>query len=465
VTILVETPPSFSKERDYILGVVLSEWLGLHWRRVDVSRSGVRILLAGSGGGEIRLPDVLFTVPKVTWLTKTSMPAIPLSAWNIADRGLNLRVIDTKLPLIYGEPSLDASVQDRIITLPIDIFGSAFFMLTRYEEVVRKERDAYDRFPAAVSLAYQEGFLKRPIIDEYVEVLWASMQHLWPQLRRKPRQFELKVSHDVDSPSRFGFCNPRSFVRRMGGDILKRGAFKNACLAPWIALNTRKALHPLDPYNTFNWLMDQSEKFGLTSAFYFMCGRTDPFRDTDYEPEHPAIRGLMRRIYHRGHEIGLHPSFNTYQNPNSIATEAARLKRICAEEGIKQHEWGGRMHYFRWETPTTLYGWQQAGMTYDSTLGYADCPGFRCGTCQEYPAFDPVAGEVLKLRIRPLIVMECSVIAESYLGLGTTSKAFEMILQLKNACRKVNGNFTLLWHNSQLTAAQERELYSAVITA
>lgn len=40
-------------------------------------------------------------------------------------------------------------------------------------------------------------------------------------------------------------------------------------------------------------------------------------------------------------------------------------------QGIQQAEWGGRMHYLRWKTPTTLYGWEQAGMTYDSTLSYA----------------------------------------------------------------------------------------------
>lgn len=61
-----------------------------------------------------------------------------------------------------------------------------------------------------------------------------------------------------------------------------------------------------------------------------------------------------------------------------------------------------------------------AGMSYDSTLGYADRPGFRCGTCFEYTAFDVVSDQPLSLRIRPLIAMDCTVIAERYLGLGST---------------------------------------------
>lgn len=121
------------------------------------------------------------------------------------------------------------------------------------------------------------------------------------------------------------------------------------------------------------------------------------------------------------------------------------------------------MHYLRWEQPTTMYGWEMASMDYDSTLGYADRPGFRCGTCFEYPAFDPVANETLNLRIRPLVVMECSVILDKYLGLGTTDAAATNILKIKNKCAAVGGSFTLLWHNSQYFSAHERNLYTKLL--
>lgn len=134
-----------------------------------------------------------------------------------------------------------------------------------------------------------------------------------------------------------------------------------------------------------------------------------------------------------------------------------------SEEGIEQQEFGGRMHYLRWEHPTTMLGWEQAGMSYDSTLSYADCPGFRCGTCFEYPAFDPVKDEALKLRIRPLIAMECTVMAERYLGLGTGDVAFEKLELLKNRCSAVGGTFTLLWHNSQFLEKAERALYQRIL--
>lgn len=103
-------------------------------------------------------------------------------------------------------------------------------------------------------------------------------------------------------------------------------------------------------------------------------------------------------------------------------------------------------------------------MDYDSTLGYADHPGFRCGTCFEYPAFDPVSGMILKLRLRPLIAMECTVMATRYMGLGTGDAAFRKFKQLKDACNAVGGCFTLLWHNTELEMLPERRLYQAVIS-
>ena len=209
--------------------------------------------------------------------------------------------------------------------------------------------------------------------------------------------------------------------------------------------------------------MDVSERHGLTSAFYFIGGHTSPRFDTDYELEHPAIRNLMRDIHQRGHEIGLHPSYNTYRSPDAILAEARRLRAVTQSEGIRQPEWGGRMHYLRWEHPTTLRAWEEAGMDYDSTLSYADRPGFRCGTCFEYPAFDPVAQEMLQLRIRPLVAMECTVMAPHYMGLGTGEAAFAKFKQLKDACRAVEGCFTLLWHNTQYETEEERLLYQQTL--
>ncbi|MBU0665001.1 MAG: polysaccharide deacetylase family protein [Proteobacteria bacterium] len=344
-----------------------------------------------------------------------------------------------------------------------DILGLTYWMLSRKEEVGRTDLDEHGRFPATSSHAFKYDYLERPIVDEWLHILGQVIQRQWPGIQLKQHRFSMKVSHDVDHTSRYAFCRPKQLLRRMAGDGLLRRHWGDTLRAPWIWVTTKHILHPRDPYNTFDWLMDLSDRHGLTSAFYFMTGVTDAGKDGNYDFDHPTTRYLMRRIHKRGHEIGLHPSFNTYLDPQSLMAEADKLRCAMVEEGIEQTGIGGRMHYLRWTQPITLRSWVQSGMAYDSTLSYADRPGFRCGTCHEYPAFDPVVDEQLGLRIRPLIAMECSVLADQYMALADAEMAHEKLLQLKTACKHVGGHFTLLWHNSELTTPERKELYESVV--
>ncbi len=355
------------------------------------------------------------------------------------------------------------SSTDNGYCIEYDLLGLVYWVLTRSEEIGRTDLDQFKRFPASASHAMRHAYLARPIVDEWLCILRQVIDATWPDLVCIRHQTSIKVSHDVDQPGRYAFASWPSLLRRMGGDLLIRREPMNMLVAPFAKLGSRKSISNLDPCNRFDWIMDVSEMAGLQSAFYFICGRTNQKFDADYEIEHPSIRALMRRIHQRGHEIGLHPSFETFLNPVALAEEAIRLRGVCADEGITQSQWGGRMHYLRWSHPTTLRAWTDAGIHYDSTLGYADQPGFRCGTCFEFPAFDPIAREPLALRLRPLVAMESTIIEPTYLGLGTGERAAQLLQDLKQTCSVVGGTFTLLWHNSNLTRTDEQKLYQQVV--
>ncbi|MGH1462415.1 MAG: polysaccharide deacetylase family protein [Neptuniibacter sp.] len=371
-------------------------------------------------------------------------------------------------PMLYA-PGSNALVDPLIeyesnrIMIHYDILGLVYWMLSRLEEVGRKDLDQHQRFPATSSHAFKHKYLDRPIVDEWLHILGQIIKRQWPGISLKEHFFEMKVSHDVDWPSRYGFSSIGRMVRLMAGDVLKRQSIKQATMGPLIRIRTKKQLLSSDPFNTFDFIMSQSEELGLASAFNFICGKTDNLRDAEYVPEHPAIRELMRRIHARGHEIGLHPSYNTYLYPDLISSESKRLRKVMSEERIRQKSIGSRMHFLRWSHPVTLAGLEEAGMHYDSSLSYADMAGFRCGTCHDYRAFNPVEQVQYNIKIRPLIAMECSVMSTAYMGLGTSEAAFEYFYKLKENCRKVGGNFTLLWHNSQLLNLDEINLYKKII--
>ncbi len=59
--------------------------------------------------------------------------------------------------------------------------------------------------------------------------------------------------------------------------------------------------------------------------------------------------------------------------------------------------------------------------------------------------------------------MESSVIDDSYLGMGHSAEALDLMLTLKNRALQFGGDFTLLWHNSNFMTAKDREFYEALI--
>lgn len=426
----------------------------------EINQDSAKLVLSLASDSE---KSIIFPYLEPAFYQPTSQ--LSCSTWDASKDGW-VSILNTPLPAptVHELPLPLIHKKNNQYVINYDILGLTYWMLNRIEEIRQLDLDNHQRFSATSSHAYKYGYLERPIVDEWLHILGQVIQRLWPQLSLKQHNFSMKVSHDVDAPSRYAFSTNKSFVKSMTGDVLKRKDIKSVLTAPLVRFNSQTKLHSLDSFNTFDWIMTQSEQNNLTSAFYFICGRTDNTKDADYEPEYLAIRNLMKEIHKRGHEIGLHPSYNSFQSPLIIKDEANRLRKIMQEENIQQDIIGGRMHYLRWEHPTTLQAWNDAGMSYDSTLGYADRPGFRCGTCFEYPAFNPITHEQLNVRIRPLIAMDCSIIGKHYLGMGYTKLAENKFLELKETCQKVNGCFTLLWHNSYFPVATSFAIYSNIIT-
>lgn len=444
MSLILETPETRAPERDYILGVVLGEFLGLDWRRVPTDRADTRITLQGHKG-EIRLPDILLKTLDEDWLAPQSLPVQPLQHWDIRELGMPINVLADRLPIIYGKLVRPVIASKQDISLPLDIFGSAFFMLTRYEELLKKERDDHDRFPATASLAYQENFLLRPIVDEYVEVLWAAMQWLWPGIERKRHWPRMVPTHDVDRP--FGAKGERfsRVLRHCCGDVIKR---KSLVLAMRRLLSHSlpglKGYH-LDPNNTFDWIMDQSERYGLRSEFYFMAGKTSKY-DSGYDVFSPRIQGLLKKISTRGHFVGIHPSYGTLGEPDLLNKEVEKLKLALAKADVRQELTSGRQHYLRWQAESTWDDWEQAGLEFDSSVCFAQHIGFRSGTCRRYRVWSWRESRMLNLVERPLLVMEGSLLADKYMGVQKDN-CRQLLADLSDSVKLMRGEMTILWHN------------------
>lgn len=329
-----------------------------------------------------------------------------------------------------------------------DILGFIFWMLNRLEEINSDKLDNHNRFPAKFSHAYLNNYLDRPIVDEWIDIIKQIILRVWPNLKLNKYQFKIRISHDVDRPFKYLFCKKKDIYRQLLGDIFKRRNIKTFLNRYQISKKVRKGNINKDPFYVFDWMMDVLEKNDHVGTFYFLSNKTSSKYDSDYNLENLHIQNLLIKINSRGHKIGLHPSYNSYNNFKNLNYELKKLIDVCKKKNIYQDFWGSRMHFLRFQYPKTLNYLNDIGISYDESLTYADYSGFRCGTCFEYTAFNPIDNRELNISIKPLIIMECSI--SSYMKLGYGKNFLLYAKKLKERCKLVDGTFSILWHNSEL---------------
>lgn len=351
------------------------------------------------------------------------------------------------------------------IVINYDIIGLIYWYLNRLEEIDPPEfvLDKHNRFIGKYSHAYKYNYINRPIVDEWINILIQLIKKYFPKIKINLFFYNIETSHDVDEPFKYLFTGKREIARATASYILKK---LNAKEAYFNYQNWRKVKNgnlTVDPYNTFDWIMNQSEKVGIKSTFNFICNGTNSLYDyPNYKINNIHILDLIKNINQRGHNIGLHPSYDCVENKGLIKNQFDSIKNIAENLGIKKIKWSSRMHYLRWIHPKTLIELEYAGIKEDTTLGYADISGFRCGTCYEYDAFDPINFKELNIVIKPLILMEGTIINERYMNLNIKD-SYDLAMDLKKRCREVNGTFSILWHNSYFTKNIERELYCNIL--
>lgn len=460
--IKIRVSDGLRQEREYIIDIIFKFFWNIDYEIVYENRDDICLNINDKS---IIIDDSFFKKATNNWLSNGSMPSLPLDNWQITDNSLGERLVKASIPIIYGRKLDNGSYIDYCgnnVYIGIDIIGSAFFMLTRYEEVVNKNRDCYDRFSAYDSVAYKENFLERPIINEYLEILWYAIQKIAPEVKRKKRMFQIIPTHDVDRPFEFLDLSVYQVVYSLLGDLLKRRNIQLFFDRLSVFIKFKMGDYKADYNYTFNKIMDISEANGLKSTFFFMTANNISAFDGNYSIVHPYIANLMKDICKRGHKIGLHPSFESFKNYSVMENNKKLLDFGIKNNLNREFKFGARQHYLRWSCPETWQYYEDVGLTFDTTLSYADHIGFRCGICYEYPVFNLLTGKQLKLIEYPLIVMEGSGLDWNYMNLNCTDM-LNRCIELKSKCMKFYGNFVILWHNTRFKNIYEKNIYKKII--
>jgi hypothetical protein len=421
-------PSNNIKERKYILNIIFNQFFKVPYTTIISQEDINEYQIYMESGKSIIIKDAFFSIypSDLEYLKTDSIP----KRVNYYSHHL---FVENNLPILFGVEEIE--ITKNSITSHIDIFATIFFMLTRWEEYIKNRRDEHNRFPHTASLAYKYNFLNRPIVNEYIEFLWNMFVELDYNGKRKERQFSMLLTHDVDEILRYP--NIKKLFTGMVGDIIFRKSlslpFKTLYDYTLVSMGKRK-----DPYDSFDEIMDMSDSFEIKSHFFFMSGGTSRY-DNRYKITDPLVKKIVDKIKERGHYIGLHPSYNAYNNKEQFKSEKKSLEEIN-KEPIRC----GREHYLRFEVPKTWQIWEDNGFEWCSNLAYAKSAGFRTGCCYPFTPFNILSREQLHLQERPLTMMEVTFIEET-----KNIKQFnKMVDYYLTTIKRYEGEFVLLWHNA-----------------
>ncbi|MDR0686561.1 MAG: hypothetical protein LBF79_03800 [Dysgonamonadaceae bacterium] len=325
--------------------------------------------------------------------------------------------------------------------IPFDIFSAVFYFLTSYEEYFSDDLDGHGRYDMFVSLAFRRGFLDIPLVDRWAVTFREELSRRFPLFEFRPREYRFVVTFDVDFPYRYRHRGFMRNVRSFAGNFL-RGDYGGIRDHFGVLLGLSE-----DPYlEVLRRIETDVRRAGLRYLLFILLGGGDDVGHSGgcLGGDFLKFVSLLERDC-----VGLHPSYGSYGDLSCLVGEKSGLEAILDCGSIVRC----RRHFLRYTCPGSFREAFSAGFTDDYTLAFAGSPGYRSGTSVPYRFYDVERDILTGLTIHPTVMMDTTLIC--HLGLGPDA-AFDVISGLAGASRAVGGDFTCLWHNSNLAGRGNR---------
>lgn len=258
---------------------------------------------------------------------------------------------------------------------------------------------------------------------------------------------EFLMTHDVDAVEKtfsirfkqgaFNLIN--AFRGLMRGDFQKTSfhVSKSCCF-----------LFGREDWWTLDNLLDIENDYKLCTRYHFFADkRTKSIKrwlfDPGYDISSLQIRTFILRLKTAGAEVGLHPSFDSWQDAEKIHKQKKNLE---SEAGLSCNS--VRQHWLRFSWRNTWAAQEEAGIREDTTLMFNDRPGFRNSAAISWCPWQPAkkaAGHLLAL---PTLIMDSHFY--DYSSMTDDARCQDMGSWIQE-CRAVSGQSAVLWHPHTLT--------------
>ncbi len=337
---------------------------------------------------------------------------------------------------------------DERSNIPFDIFAASFYLLSRYEEYLPHVKDDLGRFPVKESLAYQNNFLRRPIIDLWAKKFLFLLKERFPEIQQRKKKYQFTSIVNVTTSHAFAY---RGFVRTIGGILLDLSKLKFLRLAKRVMV----LINPVkDPYNNFAYLMNLHKEVKCKTMFFFQ------FADYSRHDKNVSVfknkfRFLIKSVADYS-IVSLSASYGSSLNNKILKEEKSRLANL-----INRPVNYSRMRYNRVQIPKTYQDLVEAEFTDDYTMGYTHEMGFRAGTCTPFYFYDINLEVQQPIRIHPFAVCDYTLLKFKKRG-----QVFDKIDFMYREVKEVQGDFNIVFSNELLGSSNRLkwlELYKATL--
>ena len=335
---------------------------------------------------------------------------------------------------------------EHLITINFkhDIIRQSFDWLNRTEEINNP------KFIKA--FIGERKIIRKPYVNIYANQLWNAIKKFATKLdielpKRKnwlgEKDFAVVLTHDVDSIKKWS-------LRWQVGRLLY--ALEGLLHLDFATIKTEmneffpSILLKRDPFWNFDIIENLEIKRNIRSTFFFLTESKD-FERKRYKLD-KKLKGVISKLRKLDFEIGLHGSRYSFADMPKMKSELEKLEEsVPIVKGIRQH-------YLLFDIMKTWYIQEKCGFVYDSTLGYNDAIGFRCGICHPYKPFGKNIYEL------PLNIMDITLFnIKNY----SPSKAFKRAISILEEVKRYNGVGVILWHQRNFGNSEYVELYEKLL--
>lgn len=306
------------------------------------------------------------------------------------------------------------------------------------------------------------GLLYRPIVDEDY-LANGGKKPTWPD--GKP--FAVCLTHDVDAVSLYSL---KQSLRSRKTQLLNgSGVFQKVRSLVGVCIDLARSgirSKQKDPLHCYERWLRAEKECAARSTFFFWPGlstvaerhHTDCMYELSdsvvFDNQECTVAEMIQEIKRQGWEIGLHPSWYSFDDVDEIKRQKEGLEKALGHEVVSV-----RQHYLHYDIRVTPRVHTEAGFKYDSTLGFNDNVGFRFGTCYPWHLYDLKAKKELPIIEIPLIVQDGAMLNPDKGMRLDEDTAFQYIEQITKAVEKVGGVLTLLWHPNSIINPDRWNLY------